>query len=89
MKKVRIAKGRVVYKEGDRATGLFLVLEGEVKYTKKVPFEVPIASKTTNKWFVDQVKAIKANEKRLERDVGFFVVNSMLGFEEIFRRFIS
>ncbi len=35
---MRVAKGRVVYKEGDRATGLFLVLDGEVKYTKKVPF---------------------------------------------------
>jgi len=63
MKKMRVVRGHVVFKEGERVDGIYLVQEGEVKYTRKVPFEVPIASKTKNKWFIEQVKTIQANQR--------------------------
>jgi len=50
LKTLILKKGQVLYKEGDIANGVYLVVNGGVKYQKMSEFYVPIESKTNNKW---------------------------------------
>ena len=42
--------GQVLYKEGDEISGIYLVVKGSMKYQKLTEYEIPIESKTHNKW---------------------------------------
>jgi len=45
----------VIYKEGDRVDGMYLLVKGSLKYQKLVVDQVPVEAKTKNKWFRDTV----------------------------------
>jgi CRP-like cAMP-binding protein len=50
LKTLILKKGQVLYKEEDVASGVYIVVNGAVKYQKMSEFNVPIESKTNNKW---------------------------------------
>ena len=52
-RKVRL--NEVIYKEGDRVDGMYLLVKGSLKYQKLVVDQVPVEAKTKNKWFRDVV----------------------------------
>ena len=51
MEQMNLCKNQVLYREDQKADGIYLVIEGSVKYSKVVDYKAPIESKTTNRWF--------------------------------------
>ena len=50
VKNIKMINGQVLYKEGDEISGIYLVVKGSMKYQKLTEYEIPIESKTHNKW---------------------------------------
>ena len=57
-------------------------------YKKKVKVEIPVTSKTKNKWFRDEIKFQGINSKHQHNEVAIFEHNEIIGFEELARDFI-
>ena len=63
MKSFKIQKNQMLYHENDEVDGLYLILKGSVIYKKKVKVEIPVTSKTKNKWFKDEIRFQGINSK--------------------------
>jgi len=55
MKQLSLTKNQVLFKENETVDGIYIILEGQLKYSKNVNYQVPIEAKTKNKWFKQQV----------------------------------
>jgi hypothetical protein len=50
---MKMTKGKVLFEEGERINGIYLIDKGRVIYTKKVDYTIPITNQTKNQWFVE------------------------------------
>jgi hypothetical protein len=51
--------------------------------------DIPINSKTKNKWFKDEIKQLGINKKSKNNDVAIFEDNELFGFEEIIGQYMA
>lgn len=68
--------------------GIYLVVNGTLKYTMVVPYQEPLEAQTKNKWFRDRAKVCGIQNKAIERDITYFTRAASVGIEEIFRDYI-
>lgn len=68
--------------------GIYLVVEGNLKYSKTVNYQKPLEASTNNKWFKQQAQKIGIQNKSIEREVAYFTRAASVGIEELFRDYI-
>lgn len=88
MKKLNFKKGQTFYKEGQSIDGIYIILEGRVKYTKVVEYSTPCEATTVNKYFVKNVKRSSILHRKMPRDICSISNGGCFGFEEICRDFL-
>jgi CRP-like cAMP-binding protein len=85
MKRMKLTKGKVLYKEGDIIKGIYVVDSGQLKYTKRVKYSVPLTNQTQNPWFTHHLSQLENNKKTVNKDIMVFESGVSVGFEELIR----